>query len=448
MNRTVLREVIYPAYRRIKRDNLFGFLAEMRRVQSAPPDEIRDFQWLRLKLLLEHAAKNVPYYRAAFGKAGLGIGDLRRAEDIAALPVLRKQDIRDNLDDLVAENCDKKYLHPDETGGSTGKNLFFYGDRRASAPAMANFVRMNEWAGIRIGDKIGTLWGPRFRVRKSEKMWTSIRNWVNNTKYISAYKMDTETVKADLAYLARFEPDLLIGYPSGLYRLAEVAKDRAPGRPKPKAIVTSGETLYDWQRSLIEAAFDSRIYNHYGCCEFGAVARECAARDGLHIAAERVLIETLPLATSSSGEEICELVITGLDNYAMPLIRYAIEDLGSVTWEPCSCGLCLPRIRSLSGRVYDLVRAPNGNFLGGTFWGHILKEGVDRFQVVQEKLDEVTISVVPAGEFGETQKLYVLNKVREACGAAMRVRFDIRDDLPATPSGKHRYVISKIPIRK
>lgn len=448
VNRTLVRQVIYPAYRWIKRDNLFALLTDMRRTQRASPDEIRDLQWSRLKLLLDHACKNVPYYRRIFRDIGLDLGDLKRPEDLSALPLLRKQDIRNNLNDLIAENVDRRFLHPDETGGSTGQNLFFYGDRRARAAALANFARMNEWAGVRVGDRTAILWGTRFRVSSSERIKAAIHNWVTNTVYISAYRMDAETLGKRLATLRRFRPDMLIGYPSSLYHLAGVVADSDRGRLKPRAIMTSGETLYDWQRSAIEEAFGSSIYNHYGCCEFGAMARECTVKDGLHIAAELLFVETVPVARSSSGEEIEEMVITGLDNYGMPLIRYAIEDLGSITWEPCACGLTLPRIKKLSGRVYDVIRAPNGNFLGGTFWGHILKEGVERFQVVQDKIDEVTISLVPTSEFSETVKAYVLEKVRDACGETMKVQFEVLKDLPVTPAGKHRYVISKIPIRK
>jgi phenylacetate-CoA ligase len=447
VNPTLVRKVIYPAYRALRRDRVLPFLAEMRRIERSSPDQIRDLQWRKLSALLDRAARQVPYYRRIFKEVGADPEDFKSPEDLRGLPVLRKGDIRDNLKDLIADGCDTRRLHPDETGGSTGQNLFFYVDTQSANARLANNIRMNEWTGIRVGDRRAYLWGTRFRVRYPERIKAAAKNWVQNRIYVSAYRMDPKTAQKQAVRLIRFKPELILGYPSVLYHWATTVGPALRNRLKPRAIMSSGETLFEWQRAAIQGALEVPTYNHYGCCEFGAVARECVKRDGLHIAADRVFIEAVPLASSTSGEQLCEIVITDLDNYGMPFIRYAIEDLGVVTWEPCECGLTLPRLRALSGRVYDVVRAPNGNFLGGTFWGHILKAGVERFQVVQEKVDEVTISLVPTQEFGEDTKRYVLDKVRNACGDSMKVRFEIRTDLEPTRSGKHRYVISKVPVR-
>lgn len=444
MNPTIVRRVIYPAYRRLKRDMVTGFLEDMRRIQIAGMDEAREFQWQKAAALLDHAARHVPYYRRIFKELGAAPGDFKGPEDLASLPVLRKEDVRNNLDDLIAEGQDRKRLVPDETGGSTGLNLFFYVDRRATDAGLANLVRMNQWLGIQIGDRTASLWGIRFRRSRAQAIGSTIRGWVTNATYISAYKLDAETVAQQTRSLAKFTPDVLIGYPSSLYHFASMMPRSAYGSLRPKVILTSGETLYDWQRPEIEAAFGSSVYNHYGSCEFRAIARECGVRDGLHVAVERVLIESVPVARSASGEEIRELVITDLDNYGMPFIRYAIEDLGAITWEPCRCGLTLPRLVDLSGRIYDLVRAPNGNYLGGTFWSHMIKDGVEKFQVTQEALDRVVITLVPTADFDDSLKTYVLEKVRRACGPLMKVRFDLRDSIDTTRTGKHRYVISKI----
>lgn len=444
MNSTIIREIVYPAYRALRRDKVRHYLAEMRRTERASPDQIRQMQWTKLRALLEHAARNVPYYRKVFAGLGATPGEIATPENFKRFPVLGKSDIRANLKALIAETGHARGLKPEETGGSTGDNLYFYVDHLSGKTRLANNARMNQWMGVRIGDRQAFLWGQRFRESRGQKTSRALKHWLSNTLYVSAYSMDRESIGRHLERLRRFRPDLLVGYPSALHHFSREAL--ALGGPgfRPRAILVSGETTYRWQRQAIEEALKAPVYDHYGCCEFGAVARECTAHQGLHIAAERVLVEEVAGFEVEGSPAVSELVMTDLDNYGMPFIRYRIEDLGTVTWEPCACGITLPRIVDLVGRVYDIVRAPNGNHLSGTFWGHILKQGVDKFQVVQEALDAVTISIVPTGEFTDQVKAGVLERVRAACGPGMKVTFDLRDSIEPTRTGKHRYVISRI----
>jgi phenylacetate-CoA ligase len=447
MNPYLLRKFIYPAYRAVKRDDVLKYLADMHRVQVMEPDEIRAFQWTKMKAVLEHAAANVPYYRRVFKKLGARPGDFKSEEDLRSFPVLRKQDIRENLEDLIADGYPRGRLCHDETGGSTGQNLFFYVDRASSEARRANNVRMNEWIDVRIGDRWAFLWGVRFRVAGTARVKAALRNWLTNTIIFSAYKMDEASVREYLARIRRFKPDVMMGYPSALAHLSQTIHEAGLESVTPGLILVSGETLYDWQRELVEETFGATVYNHYGCCEFGALARECRYRNGLHLACERVLMETVPVGRGSGDEDLKEIIMTDLDDVGMPFIRYAIEDHGALDWRPCECGLKLPRLRSMLGRAYDVVRAPNGNSLGGTFWGHMLKENVEKFQVVQDEIDRVRIAIVPDGEFGEKQRKQVLERVREACGDQMKVEFEIKADIETTRSGKHRYIISNLPKR-
>ena len=444
MNPFLIRKLIYPAYRALKRDNVLRYRDEMRRVQVFEPSEIREYQWRKLRPLLEHAATRVPYYRKVFRQLGAQPGDFKSLEDISALPVLRKGDIRANVEDLIAEDYPRRHLSYDETGGSTGQNLAFYIDRESSRARLGNNIRMNEWVGIDIGDRWAVLWGVRFRVTRRERMLRALKNWFTNYIVLSTYKMDVDSVRGYLERLRRFKPRVIIAYPSALAHISQVARQQGLEPYSPGVIIVSGETLFEWQRHMIEQAFGATVINHYGSCEFGAVARECSHRKGLHVASDRVLLETLPIANAVAGEDAGEIVMTDLDNYGMPFIRYAIEDYGHVEEGHCACGLNLPRLSSMVGRAYDVIRAPNGNYLGGTFWGHILKANVEKFQIVQEEIDRVSIAVVPDGEFGDDNKSYVLERVREACGDRMRVEFDIRPEIEPTRSGKHRYVISRL----
>jgi len=450
MNRYLIREILYPAYRAIKRDGVLGYLAEMQRLESLEPDQIRQFQWKKFKTLLEYSARHVPYYRNVFKRLGAEPDDIKTENDLKSFPVLRKDDIREDPDALISEVYPRAQLEADSTGGSTGKNLYFHVCREASEARRANNVRVNLWQNIRIGDKIALLWGSAFDEKRARKVKNVIKRYFSNNMLLSAYRMDVDSVEEYARRLRSFSPDLMLGYPSALAHFSASLVEAGIGGIRPRAVVLSGETFYDWQREIIEKAFDAQAFNHYGCREFGALARECKLRDGLHICADRVLLEEFPVVDTASGETLTELLVTDLDSFGMPFIRYAIEDMGTITWEKCSCGLGLPRLETTIGRTFDVVRAPNGNFLGGTFWSILLrkKQGIERWQVIQEKLDEITIAFIPTDDFSDETRQYVIGKVHEACGEKMRVRFELKPSLDSTPTGKHRFVISKLGLKR
>jgi phenylacetate-CoA ligase len=449
MNKYLIRKILYPAYRAAKRDGVLDYLDEMRRVERLEPDQIRQFQWKKLKALLEYSARHVPYYRVVFKHLGAEPGDIKTQKDLESFPVLRKDDIRANSEALISEVYPRRQLNPDSTGGSTGKNLYFFVGKEANEARRANDIRQDEWIDIELGDKIALLWGTAFDMERAKKLTNAIRSYLSNTLLLSAYRMDQDSVGYYVRKLRRFKPDMVVGYPSALSHFSASLIASGETRIRPRAVVLSGETLYDHQREVIEEAFQTETYNHYGCREFGGIARECKQRKGLHIAAERVLLEENPVTVSTAGERVTELLVTDLDSFGMPFIRYAIEDIGTITWDKCTCGLGLPRLETAVGRTFDVVRGPNGNFLGGTFWTILLrkKQGIERWQVIQEKLDEITIAFIPTEDFSDEIRQYVIGKVREACGDEMRVRFELKPSLDSTPTGKHRFVISKIGLR-
>jgi phenylacetate-CoA ligase len=446
MNRLFTRKVLYPAYRALRRDRVLAYLGEMHQVQCQSPDSITVFQARKLQALLAYAGRHVPYYRRLFKQLGAEPGDFRTPADLARLPILRKKDILQNLDDMLSEIYPKGRLAPDSTSGSTGVNLNFYVDAEASQARSANNIRMNEWLGIKNGDKVAFLWGTAFDLACSRRLANSLRNLMTNTMLLSHYTMGETSLDLYTKRLIRFKPDLIVAYPSGLNHFADYLLNQGETRIRPKAVVVSGEAMFQWQKDSIEAALGAPVYNHYGCREFGAMARECRLRNGLHIACERVVLEIVSGRGLPTDGAEGEIVVTDLDNFGMPMIRYAIEDLGSVTWETCGCGLGLPRLQMAGGRVFDVVRAPNGNFLGGSFWTLLMRKvkGVGSFQVIQDKLDQLRIAIVPTAEFSEVSKMYLHERIIEACGPRMNVQFEMRQSIEPTRGGKHRFVVSHL----
>jgi phenylacetate-CoA ligase len=177
------------------------------------------------------------------------------------------------------------------------------------------------------------------------------------------------------------------------------------------------------------------------------IASECDRRQGLHVSADHVLVETL----DAGGEPVeggpGQVTLTDLHNYAMPLVRYRNGDLATGAPGSCACGRGLPLLARIEGRELDLIRTPDGRIVPGEFFPHLMKDfgGVREFQVEQRALDEVEFRLVcPAPLPGEERRRLV-QQVRHRLGAQVRVRLREVDAIPRTASGTRRVTISRLP---
>ena len=144
--------------------------------------------------------------------------------------------------------------------------------------------------------------------------------------------------------------------------------------------------------------------------------------------------------------EKSNLIITDLDNYAMPFIRYEIGDIGSLINEKCECGRGLP-LMNVEGRTFDVILGVNGNRLGGTFWTILLRtyvKGIEQFQVIQTARDELTVKLVKNEYFRQDSTFILEKKIKEYCGNDMIINFKIVDEIEKPSSGKFRFIISNI----
>jgi len=348
----------------------------------------------------------------------------------------------------VSSNYKKRDLIPNSTGGSTGVNLNFFSDGKNSGYVNAIALRNDRWAGLEIGDKNAVLWGSPFDISRANNLKSKIYHKIFRTLFLSSYFLSEEDMFTYARKLLQYKPKILRGYPSPLYHFAKFLEENGIKGINPKSIISSAEVLYDYQRELIESVFQCRVFNRYGCREFSAIAQECSQHLGMHINSEHVYVECLkgdgePAALGETGE----LVITDLDNYGMPFIRYMIGDIGVLCDRKCNCGRVLPILEKIDGRAFDIVVGTNGRAVGGTFWTLLLRtaiEGIKQFQVVQESVGEINIEVVPDESFEEGQIDTLINKIREYLGEDMKVNFQIVDKIPPSKSGKSRFVISKV----
>jgi phenylacetate-CoA ligase len=392
--------------------------------------------------LIGHARENVPYY----GKI-LNDIEIRSIADIASIPPLTKKLIRQNFEDLKAVNLPPDRFVPNSTGGSTGEKLEFFSDTDQILASL--LMRSNSWTGWEPGEKQLQLWGAHYDISLVSGLAARLKNsLIQRNLLLSSYDMTTGDMAGYLEKINSYRPALITGYPSAMALFAEFIKDRGAKVHTPKGIVTSAETLFEHQRETIESVFGCKVLNRYGCREAGGVAQECAEQNGLHIFSEHVIIEILdekgePCGPGRTGE----IVVTVLDNYAFPLIRYRIGDIGALSDRTCPCGRNLPMLEKVEGRVFDIVVGTNGNHLSGTYWTILLREyveGISSFQVVQEELGKLLLRLVTDEKFDDEAGSKLTAAIKEKCGQDMTVEIEKVDEIPLTGTGKHRFVVSKV----
>ena len=428
------------------------YLAELEHTQWWPWQDIQTLQMRKLETLLQHAYEKVPFYRRRFTETGLRPENIRRSHDLAHFPILTKRDIQDHQDELLAEGTDPSNVTENHTGGSTGHPLAFYQDSNYRAWKDADVLRNYRMAGYKLGMRWAFLWGSDYDAREHKGLLGYLKDrFIYNLLWINTFDLSISTLTKQAEQLVRFKPQILVAYVSSATLLARLVKERVIEDLRPQAIQTSAEILTPDDRELLEATFNCPIFNRYGCREVSNIAHECEAHSGLHVLAENNLVEIIRGngQPSKPGEE-GRIVVTNLNNYAMPFIRYDTEDIGAYSDKVCPCGRGLPLLAAVKGRAVDVFTSPSGKLLHGEFFTHLFYKtrGVYQFQVFQETLEDLMVRIVPTPNFIRDSTLSFLEEAIHRHGdPAFRVRFELCDQIPPSPSGKYRFTASKVPLK-
>jgi len=415
---------------------------------SLTADELTDVISQKLANLLNHAWKNVPYYK------DLAAGPLVEGpysavtERLREFPLLTKETIRREGDRLISDLLDGNKLDPNSTSGSTGSPLSFFTDRRSKSYRKATVARNRKWLGIRMGESVAHLWGSPIDQRRAQSLRGRIHGYVTRELFLSAYALDEESLRRYASTIKSHNARLLIGYPSVLSKFGEFCRNERITIPSLTAIICSAEALDPHQRHTIKSDFGVPVYNRYGCREVGDIAQEVPGQGGLLVNADRIHVEILdheggPCEPGTVGE----IVVTDLDNYGMPLIRYAIGDRGS--WAPISCNerqYPYPVLETVEGRSLDVVVCPSGNRVGGTFWTILLRNrpGIEKFRVIQDSVRSIIIEYTTLPDAPDIDLHYFQQKIAETCGVEMSVTFRKVPAITAAPNEKMRLVITRI----
>ena len=229
-------------------------------------------------------------------------------------------------------------------------------------------------------------------------------------------------------------------------------KDSGLPAPEVRSVVTGAGELLGHQRALIREVFGTEPYSDYGSYEVFEIACECGAHEGMHIAAEDLIVEIVddagvPVPPGVEGN----ILVTNLHNFAMPFIRYEIRDEGMMLEGSCSCGRTLPRLGSLIGRKNMVLLSQSGRRIsfGALFLDRLANLGMRRYQLVQETLESVVLRVIPPPTLTEQERVLLPRTIHTMFGPILGEEFELRvefvDHIEPTEAGKHVYVVSRVP---
>jgi phenylacetate-CoA ligase len=441
-----LRRLVLPAWQRAKGQNSLELLSYLEKTQWVTRDELAAIQWRRVAALLKHAYEHVPYYRELMCQRRVDPDSLCRDRSLESLPLLDRHIINQQRASLCATNVLPDRFVPNGTGGSTGEPLRFFDDREEAGRSEAAVWRSHRWYDVDVGERCAYLWGANFDLTSYEGFSGRIKSRVLNLLMLPAWELSESTASGFWKQLWQFKPRLLVAYAGAIHNWARLlGNDRHP-IPGLSAIVVSAETLYEEWRNVIEGCFKVPVYNRYGGRDLKFVAQECRAQNGLHINSENLLVEVVKDGRQVAPGELGEIVITRLDNFVMPFVRYRTGDLGVMAAFSCECGRSLPLLEKVEGRVQDTIISNNGTIVSGPFFAHLMKDcpDVKEFQVQQVSLDQLLIVVVLEGERPFSSKARIERIAREYMGRDMQIQFEVRDSIPLTRNGKRRVIVSHL----
>ncbi len=447
MNKPNLREGAYFALLALRGKPVGNYYRRMLREDrdGIPPNTTAR----RLASLLAHCQRHVPYYSELMREAGGSY--LEDPEGyLTHLPVLTKEIIRTRSDDLKSSDLLRRKWDFNTSGGSTGEQVRFIQDREYTAQTDAIKLLFSKLVGREVGEAEFVLWGSHYDVASAtESLRAQLRLWLSNTTMLDGFVMTPTQMRRYILLLNKVRPKLITAYADSIYELAKFAEHEGlPVRPQ-AAIITSATMLYPFMREKIETVFQCKVYSRYGSREVGDIACERPGQRGFWVPPWGNYVEIVD-SEDKRVPDGCEgdILVTSLTNFAMPFIRYRIGDRGVLaSREGTNRKRDSQVLEEILGRNIEMLRNKSGQLIhAGNFMVMLFfRDWIRKYQVIQKSTSRVVFRLVCATPDHPQEELdELVAKTSLVMGDDCEVTFEFVDEIPASGSGKFRYVISEV----
>lgn len=407
----------------------------------------RDYQVEKLREILLHSARTVPYYRELFKNIGLKEESLKAftLEDLAQLPLLEKDKLREaGTTSLVSEILEKDCTFLSSSGSSGTPTKILYSKAMHQKWFAGYESRVRNWAGLSKDNARGMIGGRRVLPHGDSRKPFYRYNMFEKQVYFSAYHISKENVGSYLEGMNKYRVDYMMGYAMSNFFLARFIEESGLRAPKLKAVITSSESLTQEMRNTFMRVYHCRTYDSYSGVEACGLISECE-HGRLHISPDLGIIEIIDqngqhVRPGESGEAVC----TSLLNFNQPLIRYRIGDILKLSKEQsCECGRQMPIVDEIVGRIEDTVIGKDGREMVRFHSIFVNIPDIIEGQVIQKTLDDFEIKVVASKKLEDIE----LNSLKERMISQLgpvNVLITEVENIPKGPNGKTKAVVSHV----
>jgi phenylacetate-CoA ligase len=424
---------------------LLALRFQLERTQWWPARNLRRHQLRQVEAVLKHAVRTVPFYRERFGTAGFTLREPLAEEQFVALPLLTRAEVQAAGERLLSTAVPPGHgrVYAGQTSGSTGRPIAYRSTELASVFWRAFTLRDHDWHRRDYGGRLAAIrWSPR---HESFSGWGTATDGLYATGPSVVIKIDTP-VAEQLQRLVDFDPDYLLSYASNLAELARASIAAGVRFSHLREARSIAEVVTPELRALCAEAWQVPLVDLYSAQEIGYLALQCPDHLHYHVQAEGALVEILredgePCAPGEAGR----VVVTGLNNFAMPLIRYDIGDY-AVAGAACACGRGLPVLERIMGRVRNMLTLPDGE----KRWplGDLVKlpnvHGIRQYQYVQKSLDRIEVRMVVDNDYDRAQEDRIAAIIREKFGHPFHLDFVYVEAITRGAGGKFEDFLSQL----
>ncbi len=421
-------------------------LAAFKKRESYSNEQWKDYTNKELVRILLHAYHHVPFYKEKWETTGISIEALQQitTDNLHRLPFLEKDDLRKfgktSLLSDVKQQSGTFFLSSGTTGTPTA---ILFSKTMHQKWSAAYEARVRNWAGVNRYMSRGMTGGRRVVSEASARAPFYRYNSIEKQIYFSAYHIAPDTVQDYVAAINKYRPDYLVGYAMSHYFLARLIKEKGLTVPAMRAIITSSEKLTQDMRDVLEQVYQCKAYDGWSGVEACGLVSECE-HGSLHISPDVGYVELLnekgkPVLDGEIGEVVC----TGFLNDNQPLIRYRIGDYMRFTNKKCDCGRQMPVVEEIIGRIEDVVIGKDGREMVRFHGIFIGIDKIQKGQIVQETLNDITINVQVDGPLTVAEREVLTKRIYSQLKDVNVQIFEMKE-IPCAANGKFRAVVSKV----